>query len=157
MGDDPSSFEEIINYQISNFCLMFYIPHILFAYFLSALAQTNRTPFDTLEAEQELIAGYHTEYSSVLFCVFYISEYTNVLLVSLMITLLFLGGGNPILFHADCIPWSLCLGIKTLIVLCSILFIRAVLPRYRFYNILSLFWIIIIPILIISSILFMIV
>lgn len=142
------SFEKIIFAQ-QNCWMGFLLPHVLLAYTIASFAKCNRTPFDTLEAEQELIAGYHTEYSSVLFCIFYVSEYTNIFLSSLLITILFLGGGQPI-FGLDFIQWSVMLMGKAMAVMLLILGTRAVLPRYKFYKIITLFWIIIIPILFLS-------
>ena len=138
-------FETIIKSQKS---LWHAIPliHVFFIYVLSSLAEGNRTPFDTLEAEQELIAGYHTEYSGVLFCMFYITEYTNVLLSSLLVAMLFLGGWESTQFGI------LELFIKTGILMMFIIVTRAVLPRYRFNDIIKLFWGVFIPILIASII-----
>ncbi len=109
---------------------------IAFVYFCCCLAEDNRTPFDTLEAEQELVAGYHTEYSSILFGFFYISEYLNILLSSVMISLLFFGGYHfP--FLPDSVVW---LAIKTLLVASLVFLTRATLPRYTFRQIMRIFW-----------------
>ena len=121
--------------------------HVFVIYLLASLASSNRTPFDTLEAEQELIAGYHTEYSGVLFCIFYITEYTNILLYSLLISLLFLGG-----WHMNSALGFIELFVKTSLTLLFIIVTRAVLPRYRFNDIIKLFWGIFIPVLVVSII-----
>lgn len=143
------SFEKVVFAQ-QNCWLCFLLPHVLIAYMIASFAECNRTPFDTLEAEQELIAGYHTEYSSVLFCVFYVSEYTNIFLASLLISILFLGGGQPI-FGVDFVPWCVMLFGKAMAVMLFILGTRAVLPRYKFYKIITLFWVVIMPILLLSA------
>lgn len=119
--------------------------HVFIIFLAVAFAESNRTPFDTLEAEQELIAGYHTEYSGVLFCVFYITEYTNIFVSSLLISIMFLGGWENDLYG---IVQCIC---KTMFIVCFIIITRAVLPRYRFYDIIVLFWKHCIPILVISA------
>ena len=123
--------EKIAEYHFSIWMLP-----IAFVYFCCCLAEDNRTPFDTLEAEQELVAGYHTEYSSILFGFFYISEYLNILLSSVMISLLFFGGYHfP--FLPDSVIW---LAIKTLLIASLIFLTRATLPRYTFRQIMRIFW-----------------
>lgn len=134
------------NQAIWNICKL---PHIFIIYILIALAMCNRTPFDTLEAEQELIAGYNTEYSSILFCLFYISEYTNLLLVSLIGAILFLGGINTI---DNTLMSHFILLVKTGAISVFMIFIRAVLPRFRFYSIIKIFWFYLMPILFLSAI-----
>ncbi len=114
---------------------------IAYIYFCCCLAEDNRTPFDTLEAEQELVAGYHTEYSSILFGFFYISEYLNILCSSVMISLLFLGGYH-FLFLSDSVIW---LAIKILLVASLVFLTRATLPRYTFRQIMQIFWLILSP------------
>ena len=143
---DSFDFESIMSSQSK---IWYIVPlfHVFCIYVLSSLAAGNRTPFDILEAEQELIAGYHTEYSGVLFCMFYITEYTNILLSSLLISMLFLGGWQISLFG------FIELTLKTSIVMMFIIVTRAVLPRYRFNDIIKLFWGIFIPVLIASIIL----
>ncbi len=131
---------------------IFKLPHIFIIYICVTLAMCNRTPFDTLEAEQELIAGYHTEYSSILFCLFYISEYTNLCLVSFIGAILFLGGIDTI--SNSYLIGSMVLLVKTFVILISMIFVRAALPRFRFYNILRGFWFYLIPILFLSVIVY---
>lgn len=122
--------------------------HIFVIYTIASFASANRTPFDTLEAEQELIAGYHTEYSSSLFCVFYINEYANILLVSILISVFFLGGVSDFssLFQ------NLIFIMKIFLVALFIIITRGVLPRYRFNDIMKLFWGVLFPVLFVSSI-----
>lgn len=127
------------------------LPHVFVIFIAAGLAEGNRTPFDTLEAEQELIAGYHTEYSSVLFCVFYINEYTKLLLLSIIGTLLFFGGFNENSVYELCLFF-----IKVLCLITLVIITRGVLPRYRFNDIIRLFWKRFVPILFVSALILMI-
>lgn len=116
-------------------------------HFISALAETNRTPFDIPEAEAELVAGYHVEYSSLSFALFFLGEYANMILQSAMATLLFLGGWLPPL---DIAPLNLIPGfIWFILKICFFLFIfiwaRATLPRYRYDQLMRLGWKIFLP------------
>lgn len=110
-------------------------------FFVSSLAETNRSPFDLTEAEAELVSGYNVEYSAVAFALFFIAEYTNMLLISIYFVHLFLGGwylfginSNYILFN------SLVLGIKTTIIAFVFIWVRATLPRYRYDQLIVLGW-----------------
>lgn len=114
--------------------------HVFVIYVAASLAEGNRTPFDVLEAEQELIAGYHTDYSGILFGVFYINEYANILLSSLLISAMFFGVYGSISIYISC----------TLLMMFFIIITRAVLPRYSFNDVIKLFWFKLIPVLFLS-------
>jgi NADH-quinone oxidoreductase subunit H len=116
-------------------------------HFISALAETNRTPFDLPEAEAELVAGYHVEYSSLSFALFFLGEYANMILQSAIITLLFLGGWLPPL---NIVPFNWIPGFVWFIFkVCFLLFVfiwtRATLPRYRYDQLMRLGWKIFLP------------
>ncbi len=116
-------------------------------HFISALAETNRTPFDLPEAEAELVAGYHVEYSSLSFALFFLGEYANMILQSAIATLLFLGGWLP---PFDVAPFNMIPGpVWFLLKICFFLFVflwaRATLPRYRYDQLMRLGWKIFLP------------
>ena len=117
-------------------------------FFISALAETNRHPFDLPEAEAELVAGYNVEYSSMPFSMFFLGEYANMILISAFASILFLGGWlSPIdneFFNA--IPGPLWLSIKVLILLFGFIWVRATLPRYRYDQLMRLGWKVFLPI-----------
>ena len=107
-------------------------------FFISVLAETNRAPFDLPEAEAELVAGYHIEHSGFTFALFFLAEYSNMLLYSVITSILFLGGWfAPFNFTA---PSSLWLIVKTLIIAFLFVFVRANLPRYRYDQLMRLGW-----------------
>lgn len=116
-------------------------------FFVSALAETNRHPFDLPEAEAELVAGYNVEYSSMSFALFFLGEYANMILMSGMTTILFLGGWQPV---ADFAPFNLLppvLWFAAKIFFCLFVFIwaRATLPRYRYDQLMRLGWKVFLP------------
>jgi len=107
---------------------------------VSGLAETNRHPFDLPEAEAELVSGYNVEYSAMGFALFSLGEYSNMLLMSALTIVLFLGGWLspfPILFF---IPGSVWFGIKICIFVILFVWMRAALPRYRYDQLMSLGW-----------------
>ena len=113
-------------------------------YFISAVAETNRAPFDVAEGESEIVAGFHVEYSGMAFAVFFLAEYANMILVSMLAALMFLGGWlSPILFIPDSFLWLL---FKVAFLLFFFLWFRATFPRYRYDQIMRLGWKIFIPI-----------
>jgi NADH-quinone oxidoreductase subunit H len=126
--------------------LWYVIPHFpMFVIFLiSILAETNRTPFDLPEAEAELAGGYNVEYSSFPFALFMLGEYANVILMSSLTTILFLGGWNP-LFTCDLIHPFIWFSFKTCFVIFFFIWIRATLPRYRFDQLMHIGWKIFLP------------
>jgi NADH-quinone oxidoreductase subunit H len=127
---------DIILYQENIWNFFTYFPlFILFT--ISILAETNRHPFDLPEAESELVSGYNVEYSSINFALFFLAEYGNILLMSLFTTSLFLGGWNSNFFYFI---------VKSLFYSLIFILLRALLPRYRFDQLLELGWKIILPI-----------
>lgn len=116
-------------------------------FFLSVLAETNRLPFDLPEAEAELVAGYNVEYSSMSFALFFLGEYANMILVSALTVILFLGGYNPPfgLDHLEFIPPVIWFCAKIAFLLFVFLWIRATLPRYRYDQLMYLGWKVLLP------------
>jgi NADH-quinone oxidoreductase subunit H len=150
----------------------FFIPQIigLFLYFVSGVAETNRAPFDLPEAENELVAGFHTEYSGMKFALFFLAEYMNMIVVAAVVTTLFMGGWLPITFGLGWIvPWLpgvlsnffaflgwgafgafltgfFWFSLKVFFVLYLYLWIRATYPRYRYDQLMRIGWKVLIPI-----------
>jgi len=116
-------------------------------FFVSALAETNRAPFDLPEAEAELVSGYNVEYSSMTFALFFLGEYANMILMSAMTTILFLGGWLPWLDFApfNWIPGPIWFGAKIALVLFCFLWVRATFPRYRYDQLMRLGWKVFLP------------
>jgi len=122
-------------------------------YWISAVAETNRLPFDVAEGESEIVAGFHVEYSGIAFSIFFLTEYANMTLVSALVTLLFFGGwlspfeGIPLLAEWFVwVPGIVWLMLKVSFFLFSFLWLRATFPRYRYDQIMRLGWKIFIPI-----------
>ena len=112
-------------------------------YFISAVAETNRAPFDVAEGESEIVAGFHVEYSGMAFALFFLAEYANMILVSILAVIMFLGGWmSPFSFMSDGIFWLLA---KVVFVLFFFLWLRATFPRYRYDQIMRLGWKVFIP------------
>jgi len=117
-------------------------------YFISGVAETNRAPFDVAEGESEIVAGFHVEYSGIAFALFFLAEYANMILITALTALLFLGGwlspfeGIPIIGQ----PSMLWLFLKMAILLFLFLWFRATFPRYRYDQIMRLGWKVFIPI-----------
>ena len=109
-------------------------------FFISALAETNRHPFDLPEAESELVAGYNVEYASMPFAMFFLGEYANMILISAFASVLFLGGWLPIFDNSFCnaIPGFIWMSLKILILLFCFIWVRATLPRYRYDQLMRL-------------------
>ena len=130
--------------------MWFFIAHlpIFVIFFISTLAETNRAPFDLPEAEAELVAGYNVEYSSMSFGLFFLGEYGNMILMSSLTTILFLGGWLPPLeieiFYA--IPGFFWFFLKVCVLLFLFVWIRATLPRYRYDQLMRLGWKVFLPI-----------
>jgi NADH-quinone oxidoreductase subunit H len=116
-------------------------------FFISALAETNRHPFDLPEAESELVAGYNVEYSSMPFAMFFLGEYANMILISAFASVLFLGGWLPICDNSFCnaIPGFIWLCSKILFLLFCFIWVRATLPRYRYDQLMRLGWKVFLP------------
>ena len=119
---------------------------IFVVYFVSGLAETNRHPFDVVEGESEIVAGHMIEYSGMSFAMFFLAEYANMWLVSILTVIMFLGGWlSPVAF-LDFIPGWIWLGIKTFCVVTMFLWVRSTFPRYRYDQIMRLGWKIFIPV-----------
>ena len=116
-------------------------------FFISTLAETNRAPFDLPEGESELVAGYFVEYSSMSFALFFLGEYANMILMSSMTVILFLGGWLPPLdiWPLNMIPGPLWFILKIMLVLFVFLWVRATTPRYRYDQLMRLGWKIFLP------------
>ena len=117
-------------------------------FFISALAETNRLPFDLPEAESELVAGYNVEYSSMPFSMFFLGEYANMILMSATTTVLFLGGWLPPVDNAffNAIPGIIWFVLKITFLLFCFIWVRATLPRYRYDQLMRLGWKVFLPI-----------
>ena len=144
--------------------LWYVVPHfpMFVIFFISTLAETNRAPFDLPEAESELVAGYNVEYSSMSFGLFFLGEYGNMILMSSMSTILFLGGWLPPFewYYFNLIPGFVWFLLKVFILLFVFLWVRATLPRYRYDQLMTLGWKLFLPlsllwIIITSSVIFM--
>jgi NADH-quinone oxidoreductase subunit H len=114
-------------------------------YFISAVAETNRAPFDVAEGESEIVAGFHVEYSGMAFAVFFLAEYANMILVAMLAAIMFLGGWlSPVpSIIPDGFLWLLA---KVAFLLFFFLWFRATFPRYRYDQIMRLGWKVFIPI-----------
>jgi NADH-quinone oxidoreductase subunit H len=120
------------------------VPAVIFV--IAATAELNRPPFDLVEAEQELVGGFHTEYSSIRFALFYVAEFMNVVIMSAIIATLFLGGpAGPLLFGPDWIWGPVWLTIKVVALLFMFVWFRATLPRLRYDQLMDLGWKVMIP------------
>ena len=116
-------------------------------FFISALAETNRPPFDLPEAEAELVAGYQTEYSGMMYAMFWLGEYANILLMCAMGAILFLGGWlSPIeLYPFTLIPGPIWLILKILLLFFLFALVKAIVPRYRYDQLMRLGWKVFLP------------
>ena len=116
-------------------------------FFISALAETNRPPFDLPEAEAELVAGYQTEYSGMMYAMFWLGEYANILLMCALGSILFLGGWlSPIdLYPFDLIPGAFWLIFKIIFLFILFALVKAIVPRYRYDQLMRLGWKIFLP------------
>ena len=116
-------------------------------FFISALAETNRPPFDLPEAEAELVAGYQTEYSGMMYAMFWLGEYANILLMCAMGSILFLGGWLPIMdiYPLNLVPAPLWMISKILFLFLLFALIKAIVPRYRYDQLMRLGWKVFLP------------
>lgn len=119
---------------------------IFVVYFISGLAETNRHPFDVVEGESEIVAGHMIEYSGMSFAMFFLAEYANMWLVSILTVVLFLGGWLPPFEFLSFIPGWIWLGLKTFCVVTMFLWVRSTFPRFRYDQIMRLGWKIFIPV-----------
>lgn len=149
---------EIVHGQQGGIWNWYWIPLLpmLAVYFISGLAETNRTPFDVVEGEAEIVAGFHVEYSSMGFGVFMLAEYAMMVLISFMTAIMFLGGwyspfeGIPLLDPLTAwIPGFIWLFLKVAFLLFCFLWFRATFPRYRYDQLMRLGWKVLIPLTIV--------
>jgi NADH-quinone oxidoreductase subunit H len=155
---------DIVNAQAGSkgFFDWFWLPllPVFVIYFISGVAETNRAPFDVAEGESEIVAGFHVEYSGSAFAIFFLAEYANMILVSFLAAILFMGGWlSPLQgwIHGDVSPWVnwiwtggfIWLFIKAFMFAFMFLWFRATFPRYRYDQIMRLGWKVFIPIAIV--------
>lgn len=135
---------DIVNAQHN---IWFIIPQIIafFVYFISSIAETNRGPFDMAEGEQELVAGYHVEYSGIRFSLFMISEYGHLLAVSAIAAIVFLGGWNP-LFGLTFIPGIIWMLGKIYFMVFLFMWVKWTFPRFRIDHLMHFGWKVLIPV-----------
>jgi NADH-quinone oxidoreductase subunit H len=121
---------------------------IFVVYVISGIAETNRHPFDVVEGESEIVAGHMVEYSGMSFAMFFLAEYANMWLISILAAIMFLGGWLPPIDSAlfNWIPGWIWLGIKTFMVVTIFIWVRATFPRFRYDQIMRLGWKIFIPV-----------
>ena len=121
---------------------------IFVVYVISGLAETNRHPFDVVEGEAEIVAGHMVEYSGMSYAMFYLAEYANMWLISILAAIMFLGGWISPIDHAifNWIPGWIWLGLKTCAVVSLFIWVRATFPRFRYDQIMRLGWKIFIPV-----------
>ena len=137
---------KIVLAQSGGFWQWYWLPlfPLFVVYFIAAVAETNRAPFDVAEGESEIVAGFHVEYSGMAFAVFFLAEYANMILVATLAALMFLGGWlSPLPFLPDGFPW---LALKVAGLLFLFLWFRATFPRYRYDQIMRLGWKVFIPV-----------
>jgi NADH-quinone oxidoreductase subunit H len=137
---------KIVMGQEGGFWHWYFIPlfPLFIVYFISAVAETNRAPFDVAEGESEIVAGFHVEYSGMAFAIFFLAEYANIWLVCALAATMFLGGWlSPVPFLPDSFLWFLA---KMAFLVFFFLWFRATFPRYRYDQIMRLGWKVFIPI-----------
>jgi NADH-quinone oxidoreductase subunit H len=144
---------EIIEAQRGHFgYFIWWMAPLFVVYFISGIAETNRAPFDVVEGESEIVAGFHVEYSGMAFAVFFVAEYVNMILISALASIFFLGGWlspfegwsfMPAFLQASSFFW---LFVKIFFFLFCFLWFRATFPRYRYDQIMRLGWKVFIPV-----------
>ncbi len=148
---------DIVNAQQGSVLHWFWLPllPLFLVYFISGVAETNRAPFDVAEGESEIVAGFHVEYSGMTFAVFFLAEYANMILISALSALMFMGGWlsplpqswvDGVFLLDDGFQWLL---LKTFAFMFLFLWFRATFPRYRYDQIMRLGWKVFIPITIV--------
>lgn len=155
MAAGSMNLTEIVHAQKGGFLHWYWLPllPLFVVYWISAVAETNRAPFDVAEGESEIVAGFHVEYAGMTFAIFFLAEYANMILLSTVCALVFMGGwlspfeGIP--FIQDKLQWIpgiLWLGFKVSFFLLLYLWFRATFPRYRYDQIMRLGWKVFIPV-----------
>lgn len=146
--------QEIIIGQSGGIFNWYWIPlfPLFLVYLIAGVAETNRAPFDVSEGESELVAGFHVEYSGMAFAMFFLAEYMNIILISVLVSIMFFGGWlspfESTWFEAitNWIPGFVWLSLKTIMFIFIFLWLRATLPRYRYDQIMRLGWKVFLPI-----------
>jgi len=144
----------IIQEQSGSIFNWFWLPlfPLFLIYFIAGVAETNRAPFDVSEGESEIVAGFHVEYSGMAFAMFFLAEYMNLILISILSSILFFGGwlspfqGTFLDTYFTFVPGFVWLSLKTMIFIFVFLWLRATLPRYRYDQIMRLGWKVFLPI-----------
>ena len=139
---------DIINWQVNNGWLVIYAPLAFIIFMVASFAETNRTPFDLPEAETELVGGYHTEYGSMKFALFFLAEYSNMVASSAMMVTLFFGGWTLPFLGLDHTATSLIMGVvqilvfllKMLVFMVLFIWVRWMFPRFRYDQLMDLGW-----------------
>ncbi|QQG46692.1 MAG: NADH-quinone oxidoreductase subunit NuoH [Candidatus Azosocius agrarius] len=155
MMSGSMNLKSIVMSQSGSILNWYFIPlfPLFIIYFLSAIAETNRSPFDVAEGESEIVAGFHVEYSGIMFALFFLAEYMNMILVSFLTVIMFFGGWHSpfesvvfIDYYFSWIPGIFWLLLKSSFFMFSFLWFRATFPRYRYDQIMRLGWKFFIPI-----------
>jgi NADH-quinone oxidoreductase subunit H len=136
MATRSFNMQKVIEFQIDNGWFILYYPVLFIIFFICALAETNRHPFDLPEAEAELVSGYNVEYSSIGFALFFLGEYASILFMSSLTVVFFLGAWDGIVvfnsYIIDYIFKLLAYFMKLTLVIYAFISIRAAIPRYRY-------------------------
>ncbi len=155
MAAGSMNLTDIVHAQKGGFLHWYWLPllPLFVVYWVSAVAETNRAPFDVAEGESEIVAGFHVEYAGMTFAIFFLAEYANMILLSTLCALMFIGGWlypfEGIAFIQDKLNWVpgiMWLGLKVSFFLLLYLWFRATFPRYRYDQIMRLGWKIFIPV-----------
>jgi len=150
MAAGSLNLQEIILAQAGGFHQWYIWPllPLFVVYFISGVAETNRLPFDVAEGESEIVAGFHVEYAGMTFAIFFLAEYANIILISALAAILFLGGWQAPLPVAvfEAVPGVVWLLLKTGVMAFLVLWFRATFPRYRYDQIMRLGWKVFIPV-----------
>ncbi len=158
MAAGSMNLSAIIESQSGSFLHWFWLPlfPLFLVYFIAGLAETNRAPFDVAEGESEIVAGFHVEYSGMAFALFFLAEYANMILISILTAIMFMGGwlspfqGIPLLEDLFAfVPGIVWILAKTSFLLFLFLWFRATFPRYRYDQVMRLGWKVFIPITIV--------
>lgn len=155
MAAGTMNLQDLVLHQSGGILHWYWLPllPLFLVYWISALAETNRAPFDIAEGESEIVAGFHVEYSGMAFAIFFLAEYANMILISFLVSLMFFGGwlspfeGIPFLQNIfSVVPGIFWLLLKSAVFLFLYLWIRATFPRYRYDQIMYLGWKVLIPV-----------
>tara|TARA_B100000902_G_scaffold337172_1_gene337895 strand:- start:1345 stop:2367 length:1023 start_codon:yes stop_codon:yes gene_type:complete len=154
MAAGSLNLQEIIISQRGGVINWYWLPlfPLFIIYLISGIAETNRAPFDVSEGESEIVAGFHVEYSGITFAMFFLAEYMNLILISVLVSIMFFGGwlspfeSTFLEYYFIWVPDFIWLSIKTLFFIFLFLWLRATLPRYRYDQIMRLGWKVFLPI-----------